>query len=123
LARWHFWLSMVGTHLTFFAMLILGYLGMPRRYATYDFPLGPVETLTVFNQIATLGAFLIFIGQAIWVWNMVQSWYQAPMLEDTDPWNLKESNQFTHEWQWNERRLETAIADGGADTTGDSDEN
>jgi cytochrome c oxidase subunit 1 len=116
LAKWHFWLTLIGTNITFFAMLFLGYLGMPRRYATYDFGIGPVNIITVFHQLATLGAVLIFVGQAIWVWNFVQSWYEAPTLNDTDPWNLKETNQFTHEWDWNERRMETAIADGGEDT-------
>ena len=113
LARWHFWLTLVGTHLTFFAMLILGYLGMPRRYATYDFPIGPTGTMQIFHDLATFGALIIFVGQVIWVWNLVQSWYEAPLLEDTDPWNLKETNQFTLEWQWNERRMETAVTDGG----------
>jgi cytochrome c oxidase subunit 1 len=116
LARWHFWLTIVGTNVTFFSMLFLGYLGMPRRYATYDFQIGPVGLMTILHQIATLGALIIFVGQLIWLWNFVQSWYEAPTLEDSDPWNLKESNQFTHEWQWNERRMETAIADGGEDT-------
>ena len=113
LAKWHFWLSMIGTNLTFFSMLLLGYLGMPRRYATYTFSVGPQQLITVFHQLTTLGAFILLVGQIIWVWNIVQSWYEAPTLEDNDPWDLKESNQFTNEWRWNERRLETAIADGG----------
>jgi cytochrome c oxidase subunit 1 len=113
LAKWHFWLTIIGTNVTFFSMLFLGYLGMPRRYATYDFGIGPVNIITVLHQLATLGAVLIFVGQAIWVWNFVQSWYEAPTLNDTDPWNLKETNQFTHEWDWNEQRMETALTDGG----------
>ena len=122
LAKWHFWLSMIGTNLTFFAMLILGYLGMPRRYATYDLPIGPTQLMTIFHQVATLGALLIAVSTIIWVWNVVQSWYEAPTIDDSDPWNLKETNQFTHEWQWNERRLQTAVADGGADSESDTDE-
>jgi cytochrome c oxidase subunit 1 len=54
--------------------------------------------ITALNQLATLGAFLILVGQIIWVWNIVQSWYEAPTLEDNDPWDLKETNQFTNEW-------------------------
>jgi cytochrome c oxidase subunit 1 len=120
LAKAHFWLTAIGTNLTFFAMLFLGYLGMPRRYATYDFGLGPVNIITVFHQLATLGALIIFVGQVIWIWNIVQSWYEAPTLEDVDPWDLKESGQFTHEWQWHERRTETAIADGGETSEDDT---
>ena len=124
LAKWHFWLSMVGTNLTFFAMLLLGYLGTPRRYATYDFPIGPVDAVTALNQIATLGAFLIAIGTTIWLWNMIQSQYEAPTIEDADPWDLETSNQHTREWQWHERSLETAIADGsGEEEDSDEDEN
>jgi cytochrome c oxidase subunit 1 len=113
LAKWHFWLSMIGTNLTFFAMLLLGYLGMPRRYATYDFPIGPVDAVTALNRVATLGAFLIAIGTTIFLWNVIHSWYEAPTIEDGDPWDLEESDQYTREWQYHERRLETAIADGG----------
>jgi len=116
LAKWHFWLSMVGTNLTFFAMLLLGYLGMPRRYATYDFPLGPVEAVTALHQVATIGAVLITIGQIIWLWNMLQSWYEAPTIEDGDPWDLAATNQRSQEWTWYARRLETTIADGGEES-------
>jgi cytochrome c oxidase subunit 1 len=121
LAKWHFWLSMIGTNLTFFAMLLLGYLGMPRRYATYTFGVGPQEMITVFHQLATLGAFIILVGQIIWIWNIIQSWYEAPTLDTDDPWNLKETNQFTNEWGWNERRMETAIADGGEEDAARTD--
>jgi cytochrome c oxidase subunit I len=121
LARWHFWLSMVGTNLTFFSMLFLGYLGMPRRYATYSLSIGPQGMMQIFHQVATLGAFLILVGQAIWLWNFVQSWFEAPTIEDTDPWNLKETNQFTHEWRWNERRIETALTDGGEEEAARTD--
>ena len=71
----------------------------------------PQEIMTVPHQVTTLGALLILIGQIIWVWNMIQSWYEAPTIEDNDPWDPKETNQ----WGWNERRLETAIADGGGE--------
>lgn len=123
LAKAHFWLAMIGTNLTFFAMLILGYLGMPRRYATYDFPIGPTQMMTVFHQMATFGALLITVSTIIWIWNVVQSWYEAPIVEDSDPWNLKETGQFTNEWQWHERRTETAITDGGADSENEIEEN
>ena len=117
LGKAHFWLSMIGTNLTFFAMLALGYLGMPRRYATYEFdgafaPLAQVET---FHLLATAGAFILLVGQLIFVWNLVQSWLEGPKVEDGDPWNLERDGLLDKEWEWHDRKLETAITDGGED--------
>ncbi|MDG5776274.1 cytochrome c oxidase subunit I [Haloarculaceae archaeon H-GB2-1] len=117
LAKWHFWLSMIGTNLTFFAMLALGYLGMPRRYATYAFDgaIAPLAQITLYHQLASVGAVILLVGQLIFVWNFVNSWLEGPATASADPWNLKETDQFTKEFDWYERKLETAIADGGDD--------
>jgi cytochrome c oxidase subunit 1 len=109
LGKAHFWLSMVGTNVTFFAMILLGYGGMPRRYATY------LPEFATLHQVATVGALIIFVGQLIWVWNFVNSWLEGPKVEDGDPWNLDDYGLKTAEWQWYERKIETAIADGGED--------
>jgi cytochrome c oxidase subunit 1 len=114
LGKWHFWLSMVGTNLTFFAMILLGYGGMPRRYATYDGILpNLLSYFTDLHQIATLGAVIMAVGQVIWLWNMIQSYFEGPVVEDGDPWDLKERGMETKEWAWFERKLETAVTDGG----------
>ncbi|MFB6191843.1 MAG: cbb3-type cytochrome c oxidase subunit I, partial [Haloarculaceae archaeon] len=116
LARWHFWLSMIGVNVTFFAMLILGYLGMPRRYATYTFSeFAPLAQITNFHVIATAGAFIIMFGQIIWVWNMVQSYLEGPAVTDGDPWDLKETGQFSREFQW----FETEVVAPASDADGD----
>ncbi|MFQ3320207.1 MAG: cytochrome c oxidase subunit 1 [Natronomonas sp.] len=113
LAKWHFWLSMIGVNITFFAFLILGYLEMPRRYATYEFDpaLAPLAQVTVLHQIATVGAFLIALGTVIWLWNIVQSWLEGPEVTDPDPWNTKEHGLHGREFAWFEEQL--AAADGG----------
>ena len=36
LGKWHFWLFLIGFHLTFDFMHIPGILGMPRRIYTYE---------------------------------------------------------------------------------------
>jgi len=115
LAKWHFWLSMIGTNVTFFAMLLLGYLGMPRRYATYEFDaaIAPLAEVTSLHQIATVGAIILAVGQLIWVWNLVQSYYEGPVVEDGDPWDLKDDGMFGREFQWFEARLQRTMADGG----------
>jgi cytochrome c oxidase subunit 1 len=46
----------VGFNLTFFPQFILGYLGMPRRYASYP------EELQVLNIFSTAGASILAIG-------------------------------------------------------------
>jgi len=122
LGKWHFWLSMVGTNITFFAMLFLGYLGMPRRYATYEFneTIAPLTLDTLAHQAASIGAVILLIGQLIFVWNLVQSWLEGPELEDGDPWDLKETDQHGREFQWHERRQETAITDGGEPEDGEA---
>jgi len=115
LGKWHFWLSMVGTNVTFFAMLLLGYLGMPRRYATYQFGPGiaPLDLVTLSHQAASVGALLLLVGQLIFVWNFVQSWLEGPEVEDGDPWDLEPTGQKTKEFDWHEDRISTALTDGG----------
>ncbi|ELZ59485.1 cytochrome-c oxidase [Haloferax volcanii] len=111
LGKWHFWLSMVGTNLTFFAMILLGYGGMPRRYATY------LPQFATLHQVATVGALILLVGQMIFVWNFVQSWLEGRKVEDGDPWDLADDDLTTAEWTWFERKLETAVTDGGEDET------
>jgi len=117
LGKAHFWLSMIGTNLTFFAMLALGYLGMPRRYATYQFDgaIAPLAQVSTFHLLATVGAFILLVGQLIFVWNLLQSWLEGPKVEDGDPWNLERDGMLDKEWEWYDRKLETAITDGGED--------
>jgi cytochrome c oxidase subunit 1 len=115
LGKWHFWLSMIGTNLTFFAMLLLGYLGMPRRYASYDLnsATAPLDLITLSHQAASVGAFILLIGQLIFVWNIVTSWLEGPTIEDGDPWDLEETGQKTKEFSWYEDKIATAVTDGG----------
>ncbi len=104
----HFWLSMIGTNVTFFAMILLGYGGMPRRYATY------LPQFVDLHQITTVGALILFVGQLIWVFNMVQSYFEGPLVESGDPWDLEKDGLLTAEWNWFDREvIGPAMADGG----------
>ncbi len=105
LARVHFWTSTVGVLVTFHALLLIGALGLPRRYAEYPAEFAPLQI------VATGGAFVIAIGQVVWGWNMLQSYRTGPTV-GADPWNLKEYGFFTREWEWFEERLEER---GGAE--------
>jgi len=102
LARAQALLVIVGTFVTFMPLLLLGYEGLPRRYGVY-----PAE-FTPLQQLASVGAYLLGASVVLWVINMVQSARVGPIVRDADVWNLKETNQFTREWQWFEERLEDA---------------
>jgi len=119
LAKWHFWLTMVGTNVTFFPMVLLGYAGMPRRYATYSVTAGPLDLFTLLHQLATVGVVLLVIGQLIFVWNLVTSWLEGPLVADGDPWDLAATDQFPREFAWFERERLPVLADGGDEPTGD----
>ncbi|USZ70002.1 cbb3-type cytochrome c oxidase subunit I (plasmid) [Halorussus salilacus] len=116
LAKIHFWTTMVGTNLVFFALLLLGYDGMPRRYATY------LPQFQDLHLIAGIGTFVLAFGQFVFVWNLVTSWLEGPRVESGDPWDLEGDGLKTREWAWFERKREQAIAtDGGeaSDPEGD----
>jgi cytochrome c oxidase subunit 1 len=117
LGKAHFWLSMIGTNITFFAMILLGYGGMPRRYATYDaISLAGIQSyFTDLHLLATVGAVLLLLGQIIFVWNLANSWFEGKRLESEDPWGLKDDGMWTREWDWFMQRRETRIATDGGD--------
>jgi len=113
LGKWHFWLSMIGTNLTFFAMIFLGYGGMPRRYANYTLTIGPEALFTDLHQLTTIGAIILMIGQIIFVYNFIISWLEGPKVRDGDPWNLDEHGMKTKEWEWFEQNKILPMTDGG----------
>ncbi|GAA0680235.1 cytochrome c oxidase subunit I [Natronoarchaeum mannanilyticum] len=119
LAKWHFWLSMVGTNVVFFAMILLGYGGMPRKYANYEFPIGPTNLFTDLHQIATFGAIILFVGQLIFLWNFVVSWLEGPRVTDDDPWDLAEHGMKGREWDWFGENKLLPMTDGGEDDDAD----
>ncbi len=88
LARWQFWLLYAGFLITFGPMHIAGMLGMPRRIYTYDADRG----WAIWNQIATLGAFLQAPSFAIFVVNILRSLRKGKPAGD-DPWDA-----WTLEW-------------------------
>lgn len=67
LGRWHFWLTVIATNLTFFPMHFLGLAGMPRRIPDYALQ------FTNFNMIATVGAFIFGFSQLIFLYNVIRT--------------------------------------------------
>jgi cytochrome c oxidase subunit 1 len=84
-----FWLLLVGFNLAFGPMHILGLQGMIRREYTYPESLG----LTFWNQIATVGAFLIAVSVLMFIVNAVRTQLRHRGEVVEDPWDAR-----TLEW-------------------------
>jgi cytochrome c oxidase subunit 1 len=82
LAKWHFWLFVIGFHLTFDSMHIPGMLGMPRRIYTYE----PGRGWDIWNLIVTIGTVVQAIAILIFVFNLLWSMFKGA-LAGNDPWD------------------------------------
>jgi cytochrome c oxidase subunit I+III len=74
-AKASFWLTFVGTALTFFPMHIVGLLGMPRRVYTYQRGLG----WDAYNLSETIGAFILTAGLLLIFGNLLWSRFRGPL--------------------------------------------
>jgi len=88
LGKLHFWLFVIGFHLTFDFMHIPGLLGMPRRIYTYE----PGRGWDIWNFIVTIGVFFQIIATLIFVGNLLYSLFKGK-LAGNDPWDA-----WTLEW-------------------------
>src|SRR5271167_1583540 len=88
LGRWHFWLFLIGFHLTFDFMHIPGVLGMPRRIYTYE----PGRGWELWNLVISLGVIFQIVGILFWVVNSVWSYFKGKAAGN-DPWDA-----WTLEW-------------------------
>ncbi len=87
-----FWLELVGFNLTFWPMFVLGLRGMQRRVADYLPNLGPGNSLTTPNLVATIGVYVMAVGVVLFVVNVVQA-FRARVPAGDDPWG-----GYTLEW-------------------------
>jgi cytochrome c oxidase subunit I len=88
LGKWHFWLMLIGFHLTFDFMHIPGILGMPRRIYTYEAGRG----WEMWNIIVGIGAVFQAAAILVFCYNLVKS-YKHGAIAGRDPWDA-----WTLEW-------------------------
>jgi cytochrome c oxidase subunit I len=88
LGKLHFWLFLIGFHLTFDFMHIPGLLGMPRRIYTYE----PGRGWDTLNLIVTIGVFFQAVGILVFVVNLLWSYFNGETA-GSDPWDA-----WTLEW-------------------------
>ena len=67
LGKWHFWLTVIAFNITFFPQHFLGLAGMPRRIPDYALQ------FTEFNQISTIGSFVLSAAQLLFLYIVVQT--------------------------------------------------
>ena len=77
----------IGFNMLYFGMLVLGYMGMPRRYFTH---LPQYHTVHV---ISSLGSFIMAAGLALFFGNLVVALFRGKKAEQ-NPWG-----GVTLEWQ------------------------
>jgi cytochrome c oxidase subunit 1 len=88
LGKWHFWLFLIGFHLTFDTLHFAGLQGMPRRIYTYQ----PGRGLDALNLISSIGALVQGVAVLILVINVIRS-LRSGDLTGNDPWDA-----WTLEW-------------------------
>jgi cytochrome c oxidase subunit 1 len=88
LGKLHFWLFLIGFHLTFDFMHIPGLLGMPRRIYTYE----PGRGWETWNFISTVGVVFQGVATVIFLGNLIRSYF-AGREAGNDPWDA-----WTLEW-------------------------
>jgi cytochrome c oxidase subunit I len=88
LGRWHFWLFVIGFHITFDTMHFLGLLGMPRSIYTYQ----PDRGWNLLNLVVSIGGLIQGIAVLIFAYNFIVSYWRGKVAGD-DPWDA-----WTLEW-------------------------
>jgi cytochrome c oxidase subunit 1 len=88
LGKWHFWLFLIGFHVTFDFMHIPGILGMPRRIYTYEASRG----WQIWNLIVSVGVLFQIVAVLCWVVNLLWSRFRGREAGN-NPWDA-----WTLEW-------------------------
>lgn len=88
LGKWHFWLLVIGFHMTFDPLHFAGILGMPRRIYTY----APGRGWEGLNLVASIGVIFQAAAVACLIWNIIRSLRKGEPAGN-DPWDA-----WTLEW-------------------------
>jgi cytochrome c oxidase subunit 1 len=93
MGKWHFWLTFLGTYAIYLPMHYLGFLGVPRRYYSYEgIDFIPDSALALNTQITTAALFVAVV-QLLFFINIIGSLFNGRKA-DPNPWGAA-----TLEWQ------------------------
>ena len=88
LGKIHFWLMIIGMHMTFFPMHIVGLQGQPRRMYRYDKGMG----FAFWNAVESIGSLVIALSVLVFMANLWKT-YKSTEKAPADPWDAR-----TVEW-------------------------
>jgi cytochrome c oxidase subunit 1 len=87
-AKIAFWFIFVGFNFLYFPMLVMGWLGMPRRY--YDY----LPQFHPYHLVSTIGSWIVIIGLFLMFYNLFKSLKSGPVVTEKNIWGGE-----TLEWQ------------------------
>jgi len=88
LAKIAFWFVFIGFNFLYFPMLVMGWLGMPRRY--YDY----LPQFHPYHLTSTIGSWIMIIGLILMFYNLFKSLKSGPVVTEKNMWGGE-----TLEWQ------------------------
>lgn len=88
LAKIAFWFVFVGFNFLYFPMLVMGWLGMPRRY--YDY----LPQFHPYHLTSTIGSWILITGLILMFYNLFKSLKSGPVITEKNMWGGE-----TLEWQ------------------------
>jgi len=89
----HFWVTFLGTYAIYLPMHYLGFLGVPRRYFAIEGTSFIPDSVQYLNASITIAALIVGVFQAIFLYNLVWSYFKGEPSGD-NPWKAT-----TLEWQ------------------------
>jgi cytochrome c oxidase subunit 1 len=93
MARFHFWVTFVGSYLVFLPMHYLGIMGVPRRYFEITGTTFLPDSAQSVNASITIAALVVGFAQLVFIYNLVVSAFNGRKAPG-NPWNAT-----TLEWQ------------------------
>ena len=93
LGKWHFWLTFLGTYAIYLPMHYLGFLGVPRRYYSYENTAFMPDSADVLNTQISVAALIVAVTQILFFINIIASLFKEKDAGG-NPWGA-----CTLEWQ------------------------
>jgi cytochrome c oxidase subunit 1 len=84
IAKVHFWFTFIGVYSIFIPMHIMGIVGMPRRYSSFE-EYGFLTSLHPLVMFVTIAAIVTAIAQLLFLFNFVWSIFKGKEAGD-NPW-------------------------------------